>query len=243
MVALPQRRVPGKIDPLATALDVYLAEVLADSPIGYWPLAAGSGVDVVGGRDATMTGSPTSQAGPTGVAGQASGFDGTSQYGRTSTSTVFTPNGDITFEVWAKTSNPVDEGFLLGAIAPSGSQYSWFINWYLDKIEASIGRSGSGYGYLYATTPSALAVDQWHHFAATLTGTTLRLYTNGTQVGSTSTTTGTRATGSAHHVSIANFNASYMGAAHLAKATIARAAFYGSALSATRIAAHYSAGS
>lgn len=234
MVVYGRSRHPGTIDPLAMPTS-YLNTILEDSPVAVWPLAGGSGTELIATRDFTMTGSPSAQTG--GPDNTSTGFDGSTQYGNTASASALAPSGDITFEAWAYLASE-STGNIMGAAPSTGNPFAWLFDLSGGKWRAAIGQS-SGSPYLDATDPSSITTGVWYHLAATLSGTTLTLYVNGSSVASDSSTTGSRYTGSIP-VHIARYNSTWPTPKFNGR--LAYTAFYGSALSAGRIAAHAAAG-
>ena len=229
MVAYGRTRQSGKIDPSALPTP-YLNMILADSPVAVWPLAGGSGAELIAARDFTLTGSPSAQTG--GPDNTSTGFDGSTQYGQTASASQLAPSGDITFEAWAYLAATTDTT-VLGAVAASGNTFAWLFYISLGKWWAAIGQS-NGSPHLDASSPSSVVAETWYHLAATLSGTTLTLYVNGSVVASNSSTTGSRYTGSIP-VHVGRYNSTWPTPKFNGR--LAYAAFYGSALSAGRIAA------
>ena len=229
MVAYGRTRQSGKIDPSALPTP-YLNMILADSPVAVWPLAGGSGAELVAARDFTLTGSPSAQTG--GPDNTSTGFNGSTQYGQTASASQLAPSGDITYEVWAYPNAGTDVS-VVGAVGASGPSFAWLFDIVGGKWRAAIGQS-NGSPHLYASSPSSVLTATWYYLAATLSGTTLTLYVNGSVVASGSSTTGSRYTGSIP-VHVGRYNSTWPTPKFNGR--LAYAALYGSALSAGRIAA------
>ena len=228
MVAYGRSRNPGVMDQLVKSAS-YRNLILADSPVAVWPLAGGSGAELIAARDFTLTGSPSAQTG--GPDNTSTGFDGSTQYGQTASASQLAPSGDITYEVWAYPNAGTDVS-VVGAVGASGESFAWLFDIVGGKWRAAIGQS-NGSPHLDASSPSSV-LQRWYYLAATLSGTTLTLYVNGSVVASDSSTTGSRYTGSIP-VHVGRYNSTWPTPKFNGR--LAYAALYGSALSAGRIAA------
>ncbi len=217
----------------------YAAEVLADSPVLYWPFGEASGTtaaDASGnGQDGTIAGGAL---GATGIpdGGTAIQFNGTSgqRVIRESASGLPT-SGPFTIEFWHKTSVYVNlsQVFGFGPTLPTEIQtygrYTLQFNnhyYFWGMGEASDWDSGVTWD----------ADSQWHHIAWVNTGSTLMLYRDGVLAANR---------GSVPSLSIGPTTA-IAGGQHSAGSTpqmsLAHCAIFASALGADRIAAHYAAG-
>lgn len=211
----------------------YRDEVLADSPVIYWELEQTSGTPTNAGSEAlgTVTVGANVTRNVAGRVGQAWSFDGTtaSYVGVNDADAKYTDK-IFTVEAWVKTTST-------------------------SKIIASMNVGGTHYWYLYVTaTGTALCAikgsnslrsvdsgitindDAWHHVAMVVSGdTSLTIYVDGVNRGSQSSSIGTFSTFSTGQLQLsANTTNSITG-------TIDEFAVYDSALSGTRIAAHYNA--
>ena len=229
MVAYGRSRNPGVIDQLAKSTS-YRNLILADSPVAVWPLAGGSGAELIAARDFTLTGSPSAQTG--GPGNTSTGFDGSTQYGQTASASALAPSGDITYEVWAYPDAGTDVD-VVGAVGASGNSFAWLFDIAGGKWRAAIGQS-SGSPHLDASSPSSVLTATWYYLAATLSGTTLTLYVNGASVSSDSSTAGSRYTGSIP-VHVGRYNSTWPTPKFNGR--LAYAALYGSVLSPEQIAA------
>ena len=214
--------------------------VATDAPLRYYRLDETSGTtayDVGGaGQNGAYVGAPT-----LGVAGAISGdtdtaitLNGSSQYVNLPTTGLPTGASPFTVEAWIKvaaypTTNVRSVAFI-GAIGASAAAV------------LALNTSGQVYVFLWtgvSTSPSsAISLSVWHHVAMTYDGTTLSCYLDGTLVASASATAAlTYGTGAAQ-IGAANGSATYTDF----PGSVDEVAIYAAALSATRIAAHYSAG-
>lgn len=227
---------------VAGSLPDYVATVLADTPLAFWKLNETSGTtaaDSSGNALAgTYTGGYTLAAAPPSNAPGAVLLNGSTGYVNCGTPAALNVTAAWTLEAWIYlTATPNGCGVITEFFNATGNV--------LYEIGFGISTSGSSLTAGYYTgsawqivTGTALTLNAWHHIAATWDGTTLRLYADGAQV----------ATATPTAAPVAGNNGIYIGRRHDSSASpyfpgrIASAAIYGTALSAARISAHYSAG-
>lgn len=224
----------------------YQAEVLADSPVGYWRLDDTSGtamVDTSGnGRDGTYVNAPTlgNASLLTSGGGSAVGFNGTDERATVAHDSVFNASvgGDLTVEMWVKLTSASTETLqpLADKTNLSGANAQWQL--YYDnrstrrRLRFAVGSAANAWAtWEGATTTSSLGAGG--HLVARKSGTTLSLHWNGTQVASSVVSLTISA--STNPLSLAGV------AGFFAAGIFDEVAIYGSALSDTRIAAHYAA--
>lgn len=226
----------------------YSAAVLADTPLAYYRLGETSGTTMVdssgnghnGVYDAGVTvGATGLLAGDTdkaldlpgtgGVGGRTNGTGATWMLSTAVTAECLiqldsTPTGDIAFvcrqQVADSDSNL--KSWVLGYFAGLGFTFQVFVN------------NSATNSYVHFGT---VATGTRYHLAGTYDGSTIRLYINGTQVTS-GALSGTLNAAAGTHLEVGMSGHSNL---YRLDGRIDEAAFYGSALSATRIAAHYAA--
>ncbi|MDX2578047.1 LamG domain-containing protein [Streptomyces scabiei] len=213
----------------------YADEVMADSPLFYWKLDETSGTSIA--NSGSVGGSGTKYAGVTlgltgisgAIGGYAASFNGTATAYIEQTSVAATPfDKTNTFEYWVKTTDTN-----CNFIGFSGTPYWYsFING-SGQVNFTWG-DGSA---LSMTSPAAINNGAWHHVAAVIdsAGGTHRLYVDGVSVRTVTTSPLTFST-------TGNIQIGDSRSANAPIGTIDEVAIYPTALSAGRIAAHYSAG-
>lgn len=223
----------------------YADEVLADSPLVYWRLGESSGTSAV---DASGNGRHGTYAGPTlGATGLLAGdldtaasFDGSNDMVSIAYDSSWMAPAAFTAEAWFKPSRVTGHNQIIGHVnylVITSANYSFHVRWSDATLHVGIGTSVGN--YTEVTVPSVtIAVGVTYHVAMTWDGTTVRVYLDGSEVHSFSKS-GTLWNGSG-----AAFGVGKNAANNTAPAggVIDEAAFYGTALSGARIAAHYAAG-
>ena len=178
-------RAPFLIVPAVSAASgeatVYGQAVLADSPIGYWPLdeltgstvedAAGVNDGTVFGADLFVSGRPSSAA--------AASFDGTDDYISADPVTGFTDG--LTLEALIYPTAVTGRMDIVNSASFNGSGYSLYLNSGVPSFRADlVGATNS-----FAAASTSLSAYQWYHVVGTWdkAGTgPVRLYVNGSEV-------------------------------------------------------------
>jgi hypothetical protein len=198
--------------------------LLADSPVGFWPLD-GDAADASGhGLAGAATGGVSFGPG-------AAQFDGL-------TGAVTVPGvsddalaSGFTIEAWVKVASPQTNRGIAG-------RWSW-----LDGGGALLWIDESGHYTLvvsrdignYLTTTVSPAVGEWDHVVGTWDGSTLRLFVNGNEIGSKPWTAAVGAPTLPFAIG------DYDGVGHHLEAAVANVALYSHALPAARIERHFDA--
>jgi len=226
---------------------VYANEVLADSPVAYWRLGESSGtnaVDETGNHDGTYVNSPTlSVSGALASdANTAVGFDPAQSEHVTAGLVTSTP---VTFECWFKPSVEVLTSSAGVALFSAGSS-SGVDAIYLGVAAGSLTNelitvlsnfSGTT-DYVGWTSSTDTISAEWHHLAVVWDGSTYKIYLDGNE--KTTEQTGSPVLYDASNVWLAG--RSYGGGDKYLDGSLDEVAIYNTALSSTRIAAHYAAG-
>jgi len=146
--------------------------------VGYWSFEDGTSTkatDFSGkGNTGTLTNGPTWTGGKL---GKSLSFDGNDDY----VDAVDDPFDltDLTLSAWVKTSQTSD-GFIFGKGTTADYQYGLYNNFGASKKAVFVVWTTAGGSYLMASSTNAISTNQWVHLAATVSGTTAKLYVNGT---------------------------------------------------------------
>jgi hypothetical protein len=215
----------------------YSSEVLADSPLGFWKLDETSGSSAADSSGNSHGG--TYQASPTLAAasvvadgGTAVTLNGSTQYVSVAGASWMNTS-DYSIEAWVKTS--LNNFYIASRAGSTAAQRVWdvFIRT-VGTVAVVTWASGGTNTQLNGT----IRVDDGkpHHIVVTKSGTTISIYVDGVlDVSGTTSTTNTSTTQGIDW-GRRSTNASFF------NGTLDDVAVYGSALSGTRVAAHFTAG-
>src|SRR5207248_3205752 len=224
----------------------YKANVMADQPAGYWRLGETSTTLPAADQTAARNAGAYSSAGVTvaqpGALGTdpdpAATFNGSTGY-------VTTPNqnitGSVTVEAWIYATTYNQHGFIVGK-NPVNSNWELFVA--ANTLYWRSGGNGCGAPtttYTDLTVP-APTVSTWHHVVATQNGALASLYIDGALVASRSNmasigvNAGTLEFG--RYAAASGYGSNCV-AAYYFNGSIDEVAVYPTALSATRVLAHY----
>lgn len=229
----------------------YSSEVLADTPAGYWRLGEASGTSAAdasgSARHGTYVGTPT--LGVASVLASDAANTAVVLNGSTQRVTVPASGGafgaaSFTIEAWIKTSTTNKYSAILDR-DDGNTQRAWQF-----RIEQTTGKlqflrvmDGAGTVSVVSVISSAVVADGMvHHVAATYDGTTIRVYVDGVESGSAAAAGGIRSA-PGYGLTIGRSGSSSSNGETDFNGTVDEVAYYGAALSAARIAAHYTAGS
>jgi len=165
---------------------------LAEGLVAYWPFDDGSGttaVDIVGGHHGTLVNGPMwTPPGDFKMGTGALKFDGTNDVVSIQPFDVI--GGGITLAAWMK---PDSFGINDGRVISKANEWLADDHWWMLSTIASGGdmrlrfrlktNDGQTVPTLIATSGN-LVIGEWHHWAATWDGTTMRLYSNTVEAGS-----------------------------------------------------------
>jgi hypothetical protein len=221
---------------------LYAQVVLSDGPASYWPLdetAGTSATDTLGTATGTYTNGPTLNQ-PSGVkhAGTAVTFDGVNDFVNVADVHDFDGTVPFSVEVWLNPTAATSQyRRIIGK--EDTNQYGWRL------VLAGTGGSPpnrvsfirqDAAGNETAASPSALQPGTWYHVVGTYDGTTMRMYVNGAQVDTNTSSRSIPNHASALTMGVKNGGGAYLGG------TLDEVAVYGYALSATQVSDHYNAG-
>lgn len=219
-------------------MTAYNSAVLADSPVRYWTLDDSTGTDTQG--NGNLIKGPGAAAPTAGAAGATTGgtswtYDG-NDYTQFSTPTITTA---FTFECFFKTT---------GSGNGAGGSHTLFRSdnggpVALIRIQ-DVGNTVNpgkvmclfgGSPVFYST--GTVNDDNWHHLALTLSGTTAKLYLDGTLNVTATTDTSSYSFNTTSGLGFDNYGTPI----EYFKGNLDEVAIYNTALSSTRVAAHYAA--
>lgn len=217
----------------------YRDVILTDAPVEYWEFSETSGTTAAsaGSSPHALTHSASVVVNQPGVAGKGVTYNGVNA-ASTNTGVVDFMAGTFSVEMWVKFGNPA-----------SGMDYPTFIrrdgNGYVFIIRSR--STAVGRGNIIEAYSSGRTVDtgtatfndnKWHHIVATRSGTTLRLFVDGVEYTSGTGTASTGGSGTAAVLHVGEGS----GATEYLSGSIDEVAIYQTALTPTRITAHYNAG-
>jgi len=217
----------------------YAQTVLADNPIGYWRFEETSGSTVT---DSSGKGHSGSYLGgvalnqPGAVNGSlAAGFDGSDDEVDITTGASALSPARLTVEAWAKSKTSTWNTY--GYIASKRNSYLISPTQGSKSLSFRVWTGSSTVNVLDWTPAASFDISQWHHYAGSFDGTTLRFYVDGSQVATLP------ASGNAAADTGPLFIGRDDGFTRWGSAYIDEVAVYNSALPANRILAHAQASS
>lgn len=150
---------------------------------GYWPMDEGTGTttaDISGSNNTgTLTNNPTWTTASNCKSGNCISFDGVDDYVIVANHSSLSP-AVITVSSWVKTlNNSVTQQFISKT---EGGSYQLNINYGTGKLGFLAFIAGA-YRSAEISTPSVIN-NKWYHVVGTFDGTTMKLFLDGTQVGS-----------------------------------------------------------
>lgn len=168
---------PSPTRDAATAVSAYRAAVLADTPTSYWPMdeAPGSIVakDILGGRDATLTGRGT--FGATGIAGTALSIPDRDAF--LEVGDVFDFAGQVPFTVEAWVLPKLDATFT--NVASKRTNGLGWVLYFRDNGQVQFEQSSSGGERVGFSEGAARTYDRPVHVVVTYDGSKLGMYLDG----------------------------------------------------------------
>lgn len=221
----------------------YYTEVTTDTPKAHWRMGEGSGTTLdndqgTASYDMTTVASPTLGATSliNGDANTAITFNGTTQYASV-TSALGITAWPVTLECWVKSTAT---GYITALSLSQAGSNSVYYDIGIDDTGKAFGRRRNTATFLINGTTTVNNGSPHHIVLVIASNTDARLYVDGAQEGSTDTNS-TTWSGSIDTTSIAA-RIRTAGADSFFNGTIDEAAVYTSALSSTRVLAHWNAG-
>jgi hypothetical protein len=222
----------------------YSQTVLADNPIAFWLMdqTTGSTLNDTSGNsnNVTLFNSPTlNQSGPSTALDKSVLFNGTTQYGTTSTVAAYSiaPSSNWSVEGWFKTTNTGANVFLHVGDTSGGSLGTLIMAYVVTSGKATALTADSSNNFLVVQSTTTYNDNGWHHMAITAaSGGSMIIYVDGVNVASTSTARRTSATPS---------SLAYVGSQvnqYFFNGNVTGVAIYNTTLSSTQVLAHYDAG-
>jgi hypothetical protein len=216
-------------------MSTYSDTVIADTPVGYWRLGEASGTTAdnaqgTSARDGLYVGTPT--LGAAGALNSDSDkaigpLDGTSQYVRIDHSTAFNLGNTWSIEAWVSRGST-------GAYRIIASKGTGAYELSLDT-DGTLTLRQANTGIMLATV--AAIGTGWHHVVGTKNGSTLALYVDGSAASTDSSANATTTDNGTYLIIGGNWDSG-----NFFNGSLDEVAVYGTALSSTRVAAHYTAG-
>ena len=212
----------------------YESTVLADQPVGYWRLGETSGTTLTAATGPNGTYGSGATLGSSSLVGDtdtAASLDGTANaYAQVAYSATINPSPQWTMEAWARPT--------IAKFAAVVSTVDSVSTWNGARIaEDNSSKKWNAYVSGYTLTGAAYTLNSWSHLVLTYDGTTLRLYVNGTLANSATLAV---TQNSAQPLGIgAEWTTGWQ---YNFQGGIDEVAIYNTALSPTRIQAHYNTG-
>jgi RHS repeat-associated protein len=221
--------------PSGAALPLYEDTVLADSPVGFWPLGEASfntATDLTQTLHGQYFGSYTQ--GDTGpfinYPNKATSFSGSNAYVRLNHTALLEPAA-VTVEVWIKpTSVPTNDTPIL--VSPQSGNAEWSTNGYVMTLGGTNGVNPDKITWAGIATPTTIPTGVWSYVVATTDTTATRIYINGKQSVAV-------AGGGPNYGGSPNFDAQVT--RYTFPGDMSDLAIYSSSLTAAQVSAHYAA--
>lgn len=213
----------------------YASEVLADSPLAYWRLGDASGTTMTdssgNARHGIYAGSPgLGTVGLlTGDGDTAVTFDGVDDFGEVADAAWMDTGTTLTVEAWIKTTATGLRQIITRDDGTGTRSFQFLTN------GASLQFVKIASGVVTSTVSTSINDGVRHHVVATYDGANIRLYKDGALV-QTTAATGSLSSDDKLRIGLRATGAEFF------SGVIDEAAYYGTALSAARVLAHYNAG-
>jgi glucose/arabinose dehydrogenase len=220
----------------------YSSSVLADSPLAYWRLGESSGTtaaDASGnGRTGSYLNTPTLGAGGalTSDSNTAVGFNGTDEYVTVPYAAALNP-AQVTVEAWAYPTG--GQGTFRSVVTSRDYAPGNARGYILYASSANTWQFWLGNGDWAVVFGPPIVLNQWTHLVGTYDGSTARLYVNGALAASAGASGFLQNT--VRPLRIASGATDKTAPQYYLPGRVDEVAVYGSALSATRVQAHFAA--
>jgi len=216
----------------------YRSVILSDSPRAYWRLGETSGTaaaDQMGGNPGTYTGGVTlgQQGAIIGDTDAAARLDGVDDYVVVPDSAGLDITNAVTVEAWVQRTKNAAFQVIVGKPGNGQSKFENYALWF-NTSNGVTAYFGNGTSYVAAGT-NALDTN-WHHVVATYDNATARIYVDGTQQGTATSTVQLTPNTQPLNLGRAQGTTAYSLGGKLDEVAI-----YPTVLSAARIKAHYDA--
>lgn len=213
----------------------YSSEVLADSPVAYWRLGDGSGTTAAdssgNSRPTTWDAAPTYVSGL--LVGDSNGAVNPNSHFASLADAAWMHDSALTVEAWVNYTTVVASAGIVDKYGGGGVGQSRFLFYTPSSKFTFLIRDNVG--DKSASSSATISTGTTYHVVGTCDGTNVKLYVNGSLISTVAC--GPLATGTAAMlIGKTGFNSAFT------NGVIDEVAIYGTALSATRIAAHYTAG-
>jgi len=208
---------------------------LSDSLVSYWSFNEGSGTDAKDmweGNHGTLGGDPEWKSGGDCISGSCLEFDGSGDYVSLGRPSSLINQTALSIFLWVKTADDVtsDQYWFYGGYwhSPYGDYIrvnsgNWGINL---RNTTAIGKSGG------SATPNT-----WYYIGYSWDGSTVHVYTNGIEIGTGTTFTGTLARTSVTAINLGGYETNFR-----CSGLIDEVRIYNSAASITQVQSQYLAG-
>lgn len=172
----PGGEIRGQIEPDCAQMN--------GNPISWWP-GEGNAFDIMSGNNGTLQNGATFAAG---LVGRAFSFDGNDdRVVVPHNASLDPPSGNITLEAWVFATNFVGQGSIINKRTVANNDGYTLEHTAGGNLSLAVFVGGTGF---FVVSPSGLPLNTWTHVAGTYNGTTLTIYINGVNVGSTNSSGG-----------------------------------------------------
>ncbi|HEX8523847.1 MAG TPA: Ig-like domain-containing protein [Tepidisphaeraceae bacterium] len=170
----------------SAAVNVTVSNSAPANLVAAWGFNEASGASVIDASGHNLTGTITNATRVAGKFGSALSFNGTSSWVTVSSNALLDLTNGMTLEAWVYPTAGGDWRTVIMKQRPGGLAYGMYAYGGAGMPPAGyINKAGTDYS---AGGGSVLPLNTWSHLATTFDGSAIRLYVNGTLVGSTAVT-------------------------------------------------------